>query len=205
MTVDRSSPSKEAELKIRPINPILYRWVPVALAMSLFSISASATDLTLYGGTQNMGNFNFETAESNTSDFIGSFDPKTFGVFGIRIGHGKVIGGEHTFAYAPNFVNSDSHAFIYHSNLRIQLPITFLRPYATGGLGLIDSSGSPITSFGAEFAFNYGGGVNLTFGPLGVNFDVRGYTIPSVHLSGFVIQDNLNLVQVSAGVVFVIK
>ncbi len=205
MTVDRSQTSKEAELKIRPINPILYGWIPVALAMSLFSIPASATDLTLYGGTQNMGNFNFETAESNTSDFVGSFDPKTFGVFGIRIGHGKVIGGEHTFAYAPNFVNSDSHAFIYHSNLRIQLPITFLRPYATGGLGLIDSSGSPITSFGAEFAFNYGGGVNLTFGPLGVNFDVRGYTIPSVHLSGFVIQDNLNLVQVSAGVVFVIK
>jgi len=192
-------------LKIRPSHPILYGGIPVVLVMCLFSIPAGATDLTLYGGTQNMGNFNFETAESNTSDFIGSFDPKTFGVFGIRIGHGKVIGGEHTFAYAPNFVNSDSHAFIYHSNLRIQLPITFLRPYATGGLGLIDSSGSPITSFGAEFAFNYGGGVNLTFGPLGVNFDVRGYTIPSVHLSGFVIQDNLNLVQVSAGVVFVIK
>jgi hypothetical protein len=40
---------------------------------------------------------------------------------------------------------------------------------------------------GSKFAINYGGGVKiLPAGPVGVRFDIRGYTVPSVkfNLSG---------------------
>ncbi len=180
----------------------LGRWSFVMLVIGLFSIPANATDLTLFGGIQNAGELTVETAQSGTTNLVQNFDPKTFGVFGVRLGHGKVFGGEYTAEYAPNFISSDSHAWIFHGNARFQIPIPVLKPYATAGVGLLNSSGS-VTSLGTEFLFNYGGGVNFTVGPLGANFDVRGYTAPSVHVSGFTLQNNLNFIQVSAGVVFV--
>jgi hypothetical protein len=172
--------------------------------VGLFTISAGATDLTIFGGMQKAGDFSVSTAQSGGTELIRNFDPKTFGVFGLRIGHGKVLGGEYTTAYAPNFVDSNSHAWIVHGNLRAQIPIKVLKPYATGGIGFVNSSGNSVTSLGTEFLFNYGGGINLTFGPIGANFDVRGYTLPSVHVAGFTIQENLNFVQATAGIVFVI-
>ena len=183
---------------------MLGRWSLVLVVISLFSIPASATDITLFGGMQHAGDLTVESAQSGSENLVQNFDPKTFGVFGVRFGHGKVIGGEYTAEYAPNFVTSDSHAWIFHSNLRVQIPIAALKPYATGGVGFLNSSGNSVTSLGTEFLFNYGGGVNLTFGPLGANFDVRGYTAPSVHVTGYTIQNNLNFIQVTAGVVFVL-
>ena len=172
------------------------------LVAGFIAIPANATDLTLFGGFQNPGDLSVSSAQSGSENLIQNFDPKTFGVFGLRLGHGRVFGGEYTAAYAPNFINSDSHAWIFHGNLRGQIPIKVLKPYATAGVGLLNSSGNSRTSLGTEFLFNYGGGINFTIGPLGANFDVRGYTVPNVHVAGFVIQDNLDFVQVTAGIVF---
>jgi hypothetical protein len=189
-------------MNTKSISSILHRWVFATVALSLFSSSASAIDLTVFGGIQHPGQLTFQSTQEGTSNFIKTFDPKTFGVYGARLGHGKTIGGEHTFAYAPNFVDSTSHAFIYHSNLRIQAPLPVVKPYGTVGVGIVHSAGNPVTSFGTEFALNYGGGVKLTPGPIGVNFDVRGYTLPRISVGGFHVQDHLNFIQVSAGVVF---
>lgn len=191
-------------MKTNSIRWMIGRWALATGITILFSVSASATDITVFGGTQHTGDLTLESAQSGGTNLVQNFDPKTFGVFGLRFSHGKVIGGEYTIEYAPNFINSDSHAWLTHANARFQIPIKVLRPYATGGVGLLDSSGNSITSLGTEFLFNYGGGVNFTVGPLGVNFDVRGYTAPNVHVYGFTIQDNLNFVQVTAGIVFVI-
>ena len=172
-------------------------------AVCVISIPAKGAymDLTLFGGIQHQGQLTLQSAPGTTSNFIETINPKNFGVFGARFGHGKVIGGEHTFAYTPNFIQSGNNAFIYHSNLRIQAPLPVLKPYGTIGAGLVHSGGTSGTSFGTKFAFNYGGGVKAMAGPVGVDLDLRGYTIPSVTFSAFS-QQRLTFLQVSAGVVF---
>ena len=43
---------------------------------------------------------------------------------------------------------------------------------------------SDLADIGTKFAINYGGGVKvLPKGPVGVQFDIRGYTLPSVSFS----------------------
>jgi hypothetical protein len=176
------------------------------IAICLLSISASAADLTLFGGVQHQGQLTFQSAPNNAVSFVDNFNPKSFGVFGLRLSHGKIIGGEHTISYAPNFIESGNRAFIYHSNLLIQGPWKVAKPYATAGIGLIHSSGDTFSSFGTAFAFNYGGGLKAMAGPVGVSFDIRGYTVPKVTFSGFgqsfTGQQHFNFLQVSAGVVF---
>lgn len=170
-------------------------------AVSLPS-SASILDLTVFGGAQNPGKLTFTSATSGTTNLIQTIDPHTFGVFGARLGHGGLIGGEHTISYAPKFINSDTHAFIYHSNLRIQPTISFVKPYATAGIGLVATGGSSLADFGTKFGFNYGGGVTLGKGPLGFNFDVRGYAVPKVTVLGFTGQERLDFLQTTVGITF---
>jgi len=168
----------------------------------LFPFAGSAADLTLFGGIQHPGHLTVQSAQGGTTNIVQNFDPKTFGVFGLRLSHGKVLGGEYTAAYAPNFISSDNHAWIFHSNARVQIPIKLIKPYGTAGVGFLNSAGSSVTALGTEFLFNYGGGANFIIGPLGVNLDVRGYTVPNVHVSGFTIQNKLNFIQTSVGAVF---
>jgi opacity protein-like surface antigen len=147
----------------------------------------AASDLTLFGAAQHQGKLTFQSATS-TATTTTNLDPRTFGVFGIRYGHGSVIGGEHTLAYAPNFLVSGGRALIYNSDLRIQAPISKVTPYATAGLGAIftwasQNSGQVqvLGDIGTKFAINYGGGVKIfPAGPVGIRFDIRGYTLPSV-------------------------
>src|ERR1043165_8158966 len=101
-------------MNAKAMSTILCRCVFALAALGLFSSSANAIDLTLFGGIQHPGHLTFQSTQDNTSNFVQTFDPKTFGVYGARLGHGKTIGGEHTFEYAPNFIDSNSHAFIYH-------------------------------------------------------------------------------------------
>ena len=176
----------------------------IALATLLILIAsisshAALLDVTFFGGFQNPGKLTLETAPGNANNLITNFDPKTFGVFGARFGHGGLIGGEHTLAYAPNFLDSNTHAFIYHSNLRIQPSFGFVKPYATAGVGLVATGGDSIADFGTKFGFNYGGGVSLYAGPLGANFDVRGYAVPKITVAGYVTQPRLDFIQASAG------
>jgi hypothetical protein len=171
------------------------------IAGCLLSVSASAADLTLFGGVQHQGQLTFQSVPGNAANFVDTFDPRSFGVFGLRLSHGKIIGGEHTISYAPNFIQSGNTAFIYHSNLLIQGPWK-IKPYGTAGIGLIHSSGDTFSTFGTAFAFNYGGGLKAMAGPVGVSFDIRGYTVPQVSYSNVTAQQHLNFLQVSAGIVF---
>ena len=180
------------------------RVVLVILALGLISVSANAEDLdlTVFGGIQHAGKLTFESAPGNASNLIKNFDPKTFGVFGARFSHGKVIGGEHSFAYAPNFLDSESKGLLYHSNFLVQAPLPVVKPYGTAGIGVVHSWGDSLSSFGTKFAFNYGGGVKVITGPIGVNMDVRGYAVPKIKVVGFSNSDRMDFIQVTAGVVF---
>ena len=181
-------------------------WAGVSMA-ALFAfcscpLVANAADVTLFGGIQHTGDITFKSALSSSSGLIGNLTPGTFGVFGARVAHGHLFGGEYTGEYAPNFISSDNHAWIFHGNLRVQIPYAkVIRPYGTAGIGLLNSSGNSSTSLGTEFLFNYGGGIIFSIGPVGLNFDVRGYTVPSAHISGVELQNNINFVQPTVGLV----
>jgi hypothetical protein len=178
------------------------------------------SDVTLFGAAQHEGKLTVETATS-TASTTRNFNPATFGTFGLRFGHAKVFGSEHTIAYAPNFVEANSKAIIYNSNLLVQAPLPKAKPYGTIGLGTIysfgtDDSGRPsFAKFGAKFALNYGGGVKVfPAGPVGIRFDIRGYMIPSVkfNVAGINPSDplgtiksqsqTLNILETGFGVVF---
>ncbi len=174
------------------------------------------SDLTIFGAAQHQGKLTLQSA-TQTATTTSNFDPTTFGVFGVRFSHGKIIGGEHTLAYAPNFISSNSKAFIYNSDLLLQAPLPKIRPYGTVGLGWIftwskDQSGRPaLGDIGNKFAINYGGGVKVfPAGPVGVRFDIRGYTLPSVKFTlpvrfppaGYTQSQSVNFIEYGFGVVF---
>src|SRR5256885_14856840 len=96
----------------------------------------AASDLTIFGAAQHQGKLTLQSA-AQTATTTTSLDPRTFGLFGIRFSQGKIIGGEHTLAYAPNFLVSGGRALIYNSDLLIQAPLPKITPYATAGLGVI--------------------------------------------------------------------
>lgn len=177
----------------------------VLLMSALIAVPAQASDFTLYGGIQHPGKLTLQNTLPTARTV--TFDPKTFGTFGIRYGHGRVIGSEHTLAYSPNFVESDSKAVIYNSNLLIQTPTPLAKGYFTAGLGSIftfKDTGS-LNDFGTKFAINYGGGLKVMKKgvPVGGRFDVRGYAIPSFKPKGLSVKsETLNVLEVSIGVVF---
>jgi Outer membrane protein beta-barrel domain len=178
----------------------------------------AASDLTLFGAAQHQGKLTLQSA-TQTATTTSSLDPRTFGLFGIRFSHGKIIGGEHTLAYAPNFLVTGGRALFYNSDLLVQAPLPKVTPYATAGLGAVftwSSSSSTLnqalSDIGTKFAVNYGGGVKIfPGGPVGVRFDIRGYTLPSVsfNIPASVANQavktsnqNLNFFEYGVGVVF---
>src|SRR4030095_448045 len=108
---------------------------------------AAAVDVTAFGGVQRQGKLTLQSAPSTTVNLLRTINATNFGVFGVRIGHGRVFGGEHTLAFSPNFIDADTKAFIYNSNLLIQAPLPVVRPYGTVGLGLIHTSGCGLRGF----------------------------------------------------------
>ena len=165
---------------------------------------ARAIDLTAFGGVQRQGKLTLQSAPGTTLNLLRTINATNFGVFGVRFGHGGIFGGEHTLAFAPNFIDADTKAFIYNSDFRLQAPLPVVRPYGVVGLGLIGTSGEGVGRFGTKFALNYGGGVKvLPAGPIGIGVDVRGYSVPSTEFKVFSTQDQtVNFLEVSIGVVF---
>jgi len=151
-----------------------------------------AADITLFTGVQNPGKLTIDNVVRDT---------KLGGVFGARFSGGQVIGFEQTLAFSPNFLESSRRAFSTQSNLHVGIPAGHVVPYATAGVGLITTFGDSLLNLGdigTKFAFNYGGGIkfrNLA-GPLGVRFDVRGYSVPGVF------SQTLNFVEGSVGLLF---
>ena len=172
------------------------------------SVLAKDVDVTAFAGFQHQGKLTFESAPGTTVSAIRTINSTNFGVYGARIGHGHFFGGEHTFAYSPNFMDGGTKAFIYNSNVILQAPLPVVRPYGTVGIGLMHiSGGNSLVVSGTKFALNYGGGVKfLPSGPVGLRLDVRGYSIPSTEFRVFQTQSRrTDLVEVSVGVIFAIR
>ena len=171
----------------------------LALLLTISVAPAYAGDLTIFGGFQHQGHLTFGNAAAGAGTFI--FNPRNFGVYGGRLGLGlggiPFLGQEHSLAIAPNFIDTNSKAVLYNSNLLIQAPLISIKPYATLGLGFAHSSGNTVSAIGTKFAFNSGGGVKFAlFGPLGGRIDFRDYRILSVQ------GQTLNVLEVSAGASF---
>jgi hypothetical protein len=144
---------------------------------------ALAGDITLFGGFQHPGNLTLSAAGSSTPALT---DPANVGVFGVRYKHGGFIGFEHSLAYAPNFIDSQSKAFLFNSNFIVHGPAPLVRPYVTAGLGAAVVSGTGLSDIGTKFAVNYGGGATFKLvGPLTGRYDLRGYVIPGVQSQTF--------------------
>ncbi len=174
------------------------------IALVLFSVPAFSqdddrnTDLTIFAGLQIPGKITLSNAASTGTTGATQIitDPKNAGTFGVRIGHGKVFGTEQTFAYNPNFLANKAKAIILNSNIRLQVPTPVVKPYATVGLGTIMTWGSGLSDIGSKFAVNYGGGVRLMAGPIGLNAGLRGYAVPSVQ------SQTLYITETSVGINF---
>src|SRR5215471_5768925 len=118
---------KEEEYHMRKTLTLVFGLSFVLTCVLTVAPAFAASDLTIFGAAEHQGKLTlqgtFLNQASPTQTIISELNPQTFGVFGIRYGHGKVIGGEHTLAYAPNFISSNSKAFIYNSNLLLQAPL----------------------------------------------------------------------------------
>jgi len=168
--------------------------------IALFALQANAQELTVYAGYLNPGSLNLQTIREDL-DFRGT------SIFGVRFGvdFARVIGIEQDFAFSSRLFEStlipgddDVRGFLYSSNLVVNLPLDRFVPYATAGVGLMKPFGSGFKPFDVKFAGNYGGGIKFKrlIGPLGLRFDVRGYSIPGIA------SQTLNLVEVSGGIMF---
>jgi opacity protein-like surface antigen len=108
-------------------------------------------------------------------------------VFGARLGgmsHG-VFGAETDIGYTRNFygtgsIFNSSNLLTVMANLLVGLPAGPMRPYATGGVGIIRrnidvSSLESVASFAdTQLAYNIGGGVNILLSRhVGINGDFR--------------------------------
>jgi opacity protein-like surface antigen len=172
-------------------------YLPLLLVLTAAPLRSA--DFTIHGGMQHPGKLTLRSVVDSSTTI--PLDPRNFGTFGIRFSQGQVFGSEHTLAYSPNFLSSDNSAIIYNSNLMIQAPLGIVRPYGTAGLGTVYVRGDTISALeaitGTKFAINYGGGVKFTFaGPLGAQFDARGYSVFGVQ------SERLNVLEVSLGLLF---
>lgn len=110
--------------------------------------------------------------------------------YGVTVGYmgAGVIGGEFDFGYSPSFFGDDSdfgsnNVLTGMANVIIGIPFggtsgAGIRPYVTGGLGLIRTSYGEILNFDAvsnnDFGYNLGAGIMGYFAThIGIRGDVR--------------------------------
>ncbi len=172
----------------------------VCVVVLCFAVQSQAQDLTFFAGYLNPGKVDLT---SITNDLT----VRSTGIYGGRLEFDfhKVLGIEESFAFSPRLFSSnlipdvsDTKGFLYNSNLVLNLPLRHLVPYVTAGVGFLKPYGSGFQPFDARFAGNYGGGVKFErlIGPVGLTFDVRGYSIPNVE------HQTLNLLEASGGLTF---
>lgn len=172
----------------------------VLFVFVFFAAQSQAQDLTFYAGYLNPGKVDL-TSITNDLTVRGT------GLYGARLEFDfhKVLGIEENIAFSPRLFSSNlipdvanDKGFLYSSNLVVNLPLRRLVPYVTAGVGLMKPYGSGFKPFDAKFAGNYGGGVKFErlIGPIGLTFDVRGYSIPNVE------HQTLNILETSGGLTF---
>jgi hypothetical protein len=163
---------------------------------SFCALPAAAADITGYIGVIKPGNL---TLRGVSTALDGS------PVYGIRIKLDFLpyLGHEHTFGFSSGYLVpsnvsafTNPKGFVYNSNLILGVKVGRVVPFVTAGVGLIHQYGAPNLEVGTKFALNYGGGLKFPklLGPLGMRFDVRGYTATGLS-SG-----NLSMLEVTGGV-----
>lgn len=181
--------------------------VLLSVIVALFtSSSLLAGEFVLYGGVQKPGELTWSEAVNAPADL---FEGEVGGTIGARFSAGRIIGFEQNISFSPRFAKAGVKAFQTDSNLVIQAPGK-IAPYASAGIGLVTTWGQELPldldpaeiaafafNLGTKFSVNYGGGVKLRrlLGPLGANFDVRGYTIPDAY------DGALHIIQTSVGLI----
>jgi hypothetical protein len=156
-----------------------------------------AADATFYFGFQKPGSLTMKQVPEIISQSL-QLGTNWGGVIGGRLSTGGVVGFEQSIGVSPNFLDSSASAFNAQSNLMVNVPLHKFVPYGTVGLGFITTWGESQKSFGTRFAMNYGGGVKLTkiLGPLGLRFDLRGYTAFSAFGNSPIFQNqNVNFLE----------
>ena len=195
-TGSRDLNSKMALVTVSLVRYFLLGFLAVALVG--FSGTLTAQDFTVFGGFQHPGTITTVSSGVGVASSAArqAVDTKNFGVFGARLYRSAApVGLEHTVAYSPNFIDSNGHAFLYSANMRVELPVPRLRPYATGGVGFFHAGGDGPASFGTKFSFNYGGGLKVgLIEPVGLRFDVRLYSIRGIE------DRTLNVLEPSIGI-----
>jgi hypothetical protein len=166
-----------------------------SVAFCLFATHIHATELGFFVGGVKPGTISFQNVKT-------SLDSSP--IFGFRLANNFVphFGMEHTLAFSSDYLFprgisaiKDAKGFVYNSNLIINIPLKVVTPYLTAGAGLMHQYGDLNLPVGTKFALNYGGGLKFprVAGPLGLRFDVRGY-------SAGLIMDKLNILEVSGGI-----
>ena len=183
---------------------------PVLFCSFLLLSAASslpAGDAILYRASLETGKLEFSSIADIPENLLEGQSGKTFG---IRLSSGKTYGYEQNISYSPRFGRRGVKAFQMDSNVVVQSQGRFV-PYGSAGLGFIFTWGQSYSeeldlekmaaaafNIGKKFSLNYGGGIKLRriAGPVGFNFDLRGYTVPSAR------DGSLHFKQMSFGIVF---
>jgi hypothetical protein len=171
------------------------RMILAFAAFALFARPSKAADLTFYVGGVVPGSISYQNARTSLDN-----SP----IFGFRLGTSFVpfFGMEHTLAFSSDYLFpqgvaaiKEAKGFVYNSNLIFNLPVKIAVPYVTAGAGLIHQYGDANMPVGTKFAFNYGGGLKFPrlAGPLGLRFDMRGYTAG-------ILSNKLNMFEISGGI-----
>lgn len=122
------------------------------------------------------------------------------------------VGFEEEFGYASDFFNDptveDSSVLTLMSNVIVGPRLSFLRPYVSGGIGLMKTHvsltpDSLLDLNNNELGWNFGGGVFLIFGHVGFRGDIRSFHgFDNLNVFGFDVGDlKLNYGRATAGLV----
>jgi hypothetical protein len=169
----------------------------VYLLAACLGSTVYAADATFYFGFQNPGSLTLKQVPDIISQSI-QLNTNWGGVIGARLSTSGGIGFEQSIGVSPNFLDSNASAFNTQSNLMVNIPLHKFVPYGTVGLGFVSTWGESQKSFGTRFTLNYGGGIKLRkiLGPLGLRFDLRGYTAFSAFGDSPIFQSqNLNFLE----------
>ncbi len=172
------------------MNKFILMWV-----FLLSSLTAQASDLSLFAGWTDVGSLGTVTGQVNLSNF---------NVFGVRWEKDffLILGFENTLSFSSGSVlataGENNGGLHYNGNLVINLPVRRTLPYFTLGLGVLHRFGTSFPDVGSSFTFNWGTGLKLRglLGPMGVRIDYRRLT------SYDVLGENVKTHEISGGVMF---
>ena len=134
--------------------------------------------------------------------------------YGVVLGAGGIIGFEEDLGYANNFYGKsvtfgENSVLTLMSNIAVKIPTPLVRPYASGGLGLMRSHTgltlSGVTAANVDdnsLGYDIGGGVMILLPfHLGVRADVRNlHSFNDLKISGITLPNaKLNFSRVSIG------